>query len=86
MQTFKDAADLDDVVTVVDWSDPMVNVEVRNDQLVAVGGAAAAGVGGERHIIAEQMWQLLVKAVVTASGQVRTSRCTQPYVSRLVGA
>jgi len=62
---FQDVEELDDV-EVVDSASSEVNVEARNDQLIAIKPIAKDATLK----ICEQMWLLRLSAVITAEGQV----------------
>jgi hypothetical protein len=66
LRHYQDAADLDDVVEVMEMGDPGINAEVRNDQLVALRAAAAQPGAAIR--ICEHMWRLVLKQVATPAG------------------
>jgi hypothetical protein len=66
LRHYQDAADLDDVVEVMEAGDPSINAEVRNDQLVALTAEAAEP--GAQLRISEHLWQLRPKEVATPAG------------------
>jgi hypothetical protein len=66
LRHFQDAADLDDLVEVMEVGDPRINAQVRNDQLVALTDKAMEP--GAKLRISEHMWRLLPKRVDTPAG------------------